>query len=113
MCENDEPLQVVYRANITTYASYSASQLVSYIEEWIRQGASITSGVFMVTFDSSCPVEVSDINEPICRLSAGTCLLPLATSAAVAASISVVIIVTVMAVVLMTIVCLIRQRRIL
>ena len=113
LCENDEPLQVVYRAQITSYASYPASQLVSYIEEWVRQGVSITSGIFMVTFDSECPVEVSDIDEPVCGPNAGVCLQSSVASAAIAASLAIIIVLTIVAVLLMVVVCLIRQKRIL
>ena len=113
LCENDNPLQVVYRANITTYASYSASQLVAFIEEWMKQGASITSGIYMVMFDSECSVEVSDVDQPICRLSGATCLQSVVRSSLLAGAILLVIFFTMMGIVLMTVVCLIRWRRML
>ena len=37
-----------------------------YIEEWVKQGALITSGVFVVKVDPNCAVRVFDANEPVC-----------------------------------------------
>ena len=65
--EKEQPDEVVYRARIFRYANYSASHLVGFIEEWVEQGASISNGIFLqVTFDSDCPVRISNIDEPIC-----------------------------------------------
>ena len=66
LCQEEEPSRVVYRSNITRYGLYSANQLVQYIEEWVKQGALISSGVFVVKFDPKCSVRVFDANEPVC-----------------------------------------------
>ena len=67
LCDKEEPTQVVYRASIFRYGSYPANQLVGYIEEWVKQGASVTiAGLVQVTFDSDCPVRIFDMDEPIC-----------------------------------------------
>ena len=66
LCDHQQPTQIVYRANITSYRNYSADQLVGYIEEWVEQGATISTGVFIVTFDSACPVRINDIRDPVC-----------------------------------------------
>ena len=66
LCDQQQPTQVLYRANITSYGSYSANQLVGYIEDWVKQGATFTTGVFIVTFDPDCPVRINDLSDPIC-----------------------------------------------
>ena len=66
LCQKEDPTQVVYRARITRYGTISATKLVGFIEEWVKQGASITTGILVVTFDSNCLIRISDIDEPIC-----------------------------------------------
>ena len=66
LCDQQQPAQIVYRANITSYGNYSTDQLVSYIEDWVRQGDTITSGVVVVTLDPDCPVRINDISDPVC-----------------------------------------------
>ena len=56
----------MYRSSITRYGPYSANQLVRYIEEWLKQGALLTSGIFVVKFDPTCAVSIFDVNEPVC-----------------------------------------------
>ena len=72
LCLKEEPKQVVYRASITRYETHSATQLVGYVEEWVKQGASVTSGALVTTFDLNCPVRISDIDEPVCHSTSTT-----------------------------------------
>ena len=66
LCDQQQPTQIVYRANITSYGNYSADQLVGYIEDWVKQGATFTTGVLVVMFDPDCPVRINDISDPVC-----------------------------------------------
>ena len=67
LCEEELPTIIVYRARIFRYHTYSASQLVGYVDEWVKQGASVTiGGLAQVTFDQDCPVRVNNVDEPIC-----------------------------------------------
>ena len=105
LCQEAEPTKAVYRASIFEYGNYSASQMVGYIEEWVRSGGTILRGVFLpVTFDPTCPVRISDFDEPICikESTAVNVISPTSTSApqslntftlgAVVASVSVAVI---------------------
>ena len=67
LCEEKLPTISIYRARIFRYRTYSASQLVDYVDEWVKQGASITvGGLAQVTFDQDCPVRIQDVDEPVC-----------------------------------------------
>ena len=108
VCDQQEPTQIVYRANITSYGSYSADQLVGYIEDWVKQGAIITTGVVIVSFDPDCPVRINNINDPVCAQPSTSAIIMPSTSAVspsstlsapntlviITASVSVVVIIT-------------------
>ena len=66
LCDQQQPTQIVYRASITSYRSYCSDQLVGYVEDWVKQGATFTSGGLTVTFDPNCPVRIDDISDPVC-----------------------------------------------
>ena len=91
LCQREEPSQVVYRSIIIRYGTFSANQLVGYIEEWVTQGAAVINGVPMATFDPNCTVRISDINEPVCESSDST---DSRTHTAVVASTTVLCIIT-------------------
>ena len=115
-CDEQEPTQIVYRANITSYGDYSADQLLDFIEEWVNQGATITSGVAIVTFDSDCPVRINDISDPVCAQTSTSVVTPTltpSTLAVIAASVSVVVVIVVVtaAVIIILIICLVNRRK--
>ena len=122
LCEEQEPNKVVYRASIVMYDSYSATELVGYIEDWVKQGGSVSIGVVVVKFDPNCPVRISDFNDPICfqtsvtTANTQTSTLPphsLDTSAIVITSVACTIITTAMILIsVLIIVCLLNKRKI-
>ena len=67
-CDSQNPTQVVYRAKLFNFGSISSTQIVSWIEDWVLNGASVTSGLVLVTFDPTCPVPLNSINDGICEL---------------------------------------------
>ena len=67
-CDTQYPTQVVYRAKLFNFGSISSTQIVSCIEDWVLNGASVTSGLVLVTFDPTCPVPLNSINDGICEL---------------------------------------------
>ena len=68
LCDTQNPTQAVYRAQVFNFGSISSTQIVSWIEEWVLNGASVTTGPVLVTFDSTCPVSLNSINDNICQL---------------------------------------------
>ena len=44
LCYAQNPTQAVYRAQVFNFGSISSTQIVSWIEEWVLNGASVTSG---------------------------------------------------------------------
>ena len=68
LCDTQNPTQAVYRAQVFNYDSISSTQIVSWIEEWVLNGASVMYGPSLVTFDSTCPVPLNSINDEICQL---------------------------------------------
>ena len=116
LCDQQQPTQIVYRANVISYKSYSADQLVGYIEEWVKQGATITSGVVIVTFDPDCPVRINDISDPACdQPSTSATPTPSApnTLAVVAASVSVAVIVVAVTIIfiIILVICLLNRKK--
>ena len=68
ICEESNPLEVVYRAHIMDYGSLSSSTLVDIIEQWVVGGATATTdfGV-VVMFDASCPISINSTNDLVCQ----------------------------------------------
>ena len=67
LCDTQNPTQAVYRAQVFNFGSISSTQIVSWIEEWVLNGASVTSGPILVTFDPTCPVPLTRFNDEICQ----------------------------------------------
>ena len=67
-CDSQNPTQAVYRAKLFNFGSISSTQIVSWIENWVLNGASVTSGPILVTFDPTCPVPLNNINDGICQI---------------------------------------------
>ena len=110
LCDQEEPTRIVYRARIASYGNHSANQLVGYIEDWVKEGATITTGVSLVMFDSDCPVRIGDVSDPVCTPtlspSAPLTVVVIATCVIVAA---IAVLVTI-AVIIIILVCLIKQK---
>ena len=68
LCDTQNSTQAVYRAQVFNFGSISSAQIVSWIEDWVLNGASVTSGPILVTFDSTCPVPLNSFNNEICQL---------------------------------------------
>ena len=68
LCDTQNPTQAVYRAQVFNFGSISSTQIVSWIEDWVLNGASVTSGPVLVTFDPTCPVPLNSFNDEICQL---------------------------------------------
>ena len=71
-CDIQNPIQAVYRAQVFNFGSISSTQIVSWIEDWVLNGASVTSGLVLVTFDPTCPVPLNSINDGICQIQVTT-----------------------------------------
>ena len=67
LCDTQNPTQAVYRAQVFNFGSISSTQIVSWIEDWVLNGASVTSGLVLVTFDPTCPVPLNSFNDEICK----------------------------------------------
>ena len=70
LCDAQNPTQAVYRAQVFNFGSISSTQIVSWIEDWVLNGASVTSGPILVIFDPTCPVHLDSNNDEICQLPA-------------------------------------------
>ena len=68
MCDIQNQTQAVYRAQVFNFGSISSTQIVSWIEDWVLNGASVIYGSSLVTFDPTCPVPLNSINDEICQL---------------------------------------------
>ena len=69
-CNTQNPTQAVYRAKLFNFGSISSTEIVSWLENWVLNGASVRIGPILVTFDPTCPVTLNSINDGICELPA-------------------------------------------
>ena len=69
LCDTQNPTQAVYRAQVFNFGSISSTQIVSWIEDWVLNGASVIYGSSLVTFDPTCPVPLNSFNDEICKQS--------------------------------------------
>ena len=67
LCDPSNPLLAVYRAMISSTNIILADDVVTIIEQWISSGATVNTGLFIVMFDSTCPVRISNTSDPICE----------------------------------------------
>ena len=58
---------VTYRAEISGTPLALPNQIVSFIEEWLSEGALILFDIVLVPVDGSCQVVVSSIVDPECN----------------------------------------------
>lgn len=65
LCDQEASMEVVFRANISSFGRYPSSQLVRFIEDWVQDGPNRTNGIHLVTFDPYCPVRVNN-TDPLC-----------------------------------------------
>ena len=69
LCDQSRPLLAVYRAEIASTNMISSHDVVAIIEQWASESATYTEEVFIVTFDSTCPVRITSTNDPVCEMS--------------------------------------------
>ena len=73
ICEQDNPLQAVYRAHIIDYGSLSSGELVAIIEQWVLGGATATTDLgVVIIFDTSCPVSINSTSDTVCQQPSAT-----------------------------------------
>ena len=66
-CFEESEDAVTYRAEVTGTPLAPPSQIISFIEEWLSQGALILFDIVLVPVDDSCQVVVSSIADPECN----------------------------------------------
>lgn len=72
VCDEQELTQIVYRANISSFGTYSTDQLVGYIEDWVTQGATLESNGNLVVLNCTCPIPVNSTTDLTCPQVTGT-----------------------------------------
>ena len=106
LCDTQNPTQAVYRAQVFNFGSISSTQIVSWIEDWVLNGGSVTSGPILVTFDPTCPVPLNSFNDEICQqevtVSAATSSLGVIVGSVLAGGYRCIVIICIVAVVMVT-----------
>ena len=67
LCSSVDSHDLVYRAYIVSTIELSSTQIISYIESWIREAPEVTSGVAVIIFDSNCTTSIDSMLDPICN----------------------------------------------
>ena len=75
ICEVSPDL-LTYRAAVLGTYNYNGTQILSFIQHWASGGPRIKTGPAgeHVRVDSSCPVEISSLDEPECGQNKDGCL---------------------------------------
>ena len=58
---------VTFRATLSS--TVNSSQLISYVEEWVKSSPSLLVHGLRLTVDKSCPVEITSLQDPGCQFS--------------------------------------------
>lgn len=66
ICDETALSKLTYRGRITTFQNISSNQLISIIQEWIDTAPTVPYSLAVISFDSSCPVEISSFDVPLC-----------------------------------------------
>ncbi|XP_019851636.1 PREDICTED: hemicentin-1-like [Amphimedon queenslandica] len=66
LCPATDSEQLILRVFVVSTDTVTSAAVVSHIRTWINGDPVLTSGVAKVTFDTSCPVNISNNQVPIC-----------------------------------------------
>ena len=66
LCYPESPTYVTYRARLEGTSETDSGSLISLIEDWVRDGASIIVNGVLMTVDSECSVAISSLREGEC-----------------------------------------------
>ena len=83
LCDEQEPNWVLLAADIVAYGEHSSLELVGYIQDWVTQGATSSSGgLAVIMFDRSCPAGIDPGAAASCPVSSPivTCAEPTISS---------------------------------
>ncbi|XP_019853876.1 PREDICTED: hemicentin-1-like [Amphimedon queenslandica] len=66
ICDETALSKITYRGRITTFKNISSNQLISIMQEWIDTAPTVPYSLAVISFDSSCPVEIDSFDVPLC-----------------------------------------------
>ena len=107
-CDCQAPTTVIYRANISSFASYTSDNLVGIIQSWLNSGPSVPSVFGRITFDSQFPISIASDEGLLCSTSgpaptlgatptvAGQINLPVIASVAVIGGLLIIILIVIL-----------------
>ena len=65
-CYSESPSSVTYRARLEGTSETNSTTLISLIEEWVSDGASIIVTGVLIRVDSDCSVAISSLSQGEC-----------------------------------------------
>lgn len=82
VCPRDGSRDLVYRAYIVNLDHLTSSQLLRYVDDWVRSEPYVSSGVAVIRFSPNCSTSVSSADETVCAgpVLQGTTGFPLGTT---------------------------------
>ena len=66
-CDSKYPTYMTYRARLVATSETDSDALISLIEGWVSEGASIIVNGVLMTVDSECPVAISSLTNRVCE----------------------------------------------
>ena len=112
-CYPESPTYVTYRARLEGTSETDSGSLISLIEDWVRDGATVIVTGVLMTLDSDCSVAISSLNEGECdTTTASTSSQSSSNNAAIiGGTVAAVVIVLIVAIALVIIVALVLKNR--
>ena len=65
---------MIYRNALLGTQSFNSTQIINFIQDWAKTGPLIKIGRKSVRIDSSCPIAISLMDEPVCEQKEKECL---------------------------------------
>ena len=109
-CFADSPQHVTYRATLLSSSDLSTSEVLEYIEKWIRSTSSVIIQNLNLNLNSTCPTVIADFNSLECPVQVPVTVLD--NTAVITSSVmAIVIFMLVLFVVFIAFVFVIKRRR--
>ena len=101
-CFSESPTYVTYRARLRGISETDSGLLISLIEEWVSDGASIIVTGVLMTVDSECSVAISSLREGECLTSDSSTCSCSDTGAIIAGVVVIILIIAIIIVAVVT-----------
>jgi hypothetical protein len=65
-CVDTTSDELIYRVYVIGTGDIGSTTIINHLVMWVKSGPEIISGAAKITMDTSCPVNLSSIHDPVC-----------------------------------------------